>query len=77
MTNNLECTYKGQSLLYNVLFGPDHLLCSTFCFFIQQYMAMKSTLENNFCAPGEIQMLVQRLQHHTQLHCVHYLNVAP
>ena len=38
---------------------------------------MKSTLENNFRAPGEIQMLVQRLQRHTQLRCVQYLNVAP
>ena len=76
-TNDLECTYQGLSLLYDVLFGPDHLLCSTFRVYIQQYMAMKSTLENNFRAPGEIQMLVQRLQRHTQLRCVHYLNVAP
>ena len=60
-----------------MLLGSDHLLCSTFCAFIQQYMAMKSTLENNFCAPGEIQMIVQQLQHHTQLRCMHYLNVAP
>ena len=76
-TNNLECTYQGLSLLYDVLFGPDHPFCNTFRAFIQQYMALKSTLENNFRAPGEIQMLVQRLQRHTQLRCVHYLNVAP
>ena len=75
--NNLECTYQGLSLLYDVLFGPDHPLCSAFQAFIQQYMAMKSTLENNFRAPGEIQMLVQQLQRHTQLQCVQYLNVAP
>ena len=66
MTNDLECTYQGLSLLYDVLFSPDHPLCSTLRIFIQQYMVMKATLGNNFHAPGEIQMLVQRLQRHTQ-----------
>ena len=75
--NDLECTYQGLSLLCNVLFGLDHRLCSTFCMFIQQYMAMKSTLENHFCAPGEVQWITQRLQCHTQLQCVHCLNLAP
>ena len=35
LTNELECTYQGLSLLYDVLSGPDHRCCVAFRAFIQ------------------------------------------